>query len=141
MSGRISNADVIRAQEARIDSLTLLLERLTAMHAETLHALTETLHALTERRSTPTASESVTIKRAGIGDKPTTIDVSAVVQEGETLEDARRRASIEYEAACERYPLPNGHPYAAELGPDDLEAKLRASVEGLRAVPEPEATK
>jgi hypothetical protein len=131
---RLSLSDVVQAQEARIDSLTLLVERLTAMHAETLHALTE-------RRSTPTASESVTIKRAGIGDKPTTIDVSAVVQEGETLEDARRRASREYEAACARYPLPNGRAYAAALGPDDLEEKLRASVEGLRAVPEPEATK
>jgi hypothetical protein len=83
---RLSLSDVVQAQEARIDSLTKLLEALTAMHAETLAALTE-------RRSAPTASESVTIKRAGIGDKPTTIDVSAVVQDGETLEDARRRAS------------------------------------------------
>jgi hypothetical protein len=110
------------------------LERLTAMHAETLTALTE-------GKRSPAASESVTIKRAGIGDKPTTIDVSAVVQEGETLEDARRRASIEYEAACARFPLPNGNAHAAELGPDDLSEKLRASVEGLRAVPEPKETK
>jgi hypothetical protein len=87
------------------------LERLTQMHAETLAALTE--------RGRPTASESVTIKRAGIGDKPTTIDVSAVVQEGETLEDARRRASIEYEKAAARFPLPNGYAHAAPLGEED----------------------
>ena len=111
MSGRISNADLLRAQEARIDSLTLMVERLTTMHAETLAALTE------HRR--PNASESVTIKRAGIGDKPTTIDVSAVVQEGETLEDARRRASIEYEHACARFPLPSGYAHAAPLGDEE----------------------
>src|SRR2546421_5347252 len=88
------------------------LEALTLMHAETLAALTE-------HRRTPTASESVTIKRAGIGDKPTTIDVSAVVQDGETLEDARRRASIEYEKAAARFPLPNGYAHAAPLGEEE----------------------
>src|SRR3954454_3037308 len=109
---RLSLSDVVQAQEARIDSLTQLLERLTAMHAETLAARTE-------RRSTPTAAESVTIKRAGIGDKPTTIDVSAVVQDGETLEDARRRASIEYEKAPRRSLLPTGCAHAAPLGEEE----------------------
>jgi hypothetical protein len=108
---RLSLSDVVQAQEARIDSLTKMLEALTAMHAETLAQLTE--------RGRPTASESVTIKRAGIGDKPTTIDVSAVVQEGETLEDARRRASIEYEKAAARFPLPNGYAHAAPLGEEE----------------------
>jgi hypothetical protein len=87
------------------------LEALTRMHADTLAALSE--------RHRPTASESVTIKRAGIGDKPTTIDVSAVVQDGETLEDARKRASIEYEKAAARFPLPNGYAHAAPLGEED----------------------
>jgi hypothetical protein len=127
---RLSLSDVIQAQEARIDSLTALLERLTAMHAETLAALTE-------RRSTPTASESVTIKRAGIGDKPTTIDVSAVVQDGETLEDARRRASIEYEKAAARFPLPNGYAHAAPLGEDDNPRLPPTLVESLEASVKP----
>src|SRR3954451_24546553 len=117
---RLSLSDVVQAQEAMIERQAKQLEALTRMHAETLAALTD--------KRSPTASESVTIKRAGIGDKPTTIDVSAVVQEGETLEDARRRASHEYEAACARFPLPNGNAHAAELGPDDLSEKLRASV-------------
>jgi hypothetical protein len=112
MSGRLSLSDIVAAQEARIDSLTLLVEKLTAMHADALAALTE-------RRAKPTASESVTIKRAGVGDKPTTIDVSAVVQDGETLEDARRRASIEYEKAAARFPLASGYAHAAPLGDEE----------------------
>ena len=108
---RLSLSDVVQAQEAMIERQAKQLEALTAMHAETLAQLTE--------RGRPTASESVTIKRAGIGDKPTTIDVSAVVQEGETLEDARRRASIEYEKAAARFPLPNGYAHAAPLGDEE----------------------
>jgi hypothetical protein len=123
MSGRISNADIIRTQEARIDSLTAMLERLTAMHAETLAALTE--------NRKPSAPESVTIKRAGIGDKPTTIDVSAVVQDGETLEDARRRASIEYEKAAARFPLPSGYAHAAPLGDEENPRQPPTLVEQL----------
>ena len=108
---RLSLSDIVASQEAMIERQAKQLEALTAMHAETLAQLTE--------RGRPTASESVTIKRAGIGDKPTTIDVSAVVQEGETLEDARRRASIEYEKAAARFPLPNGYAHAAPLGEED----------------------
>jgi hypothetical protein len=108
---RLSLSDIVAAQEAMIERQAKQLEALTRMHAETLAALTE------NRR--PNASESVTIKRAGIGDKPTTIDVSAVVQEGETLEDARRRASIEYEKAAARFPLPNGYAHAAPLGEEE----------------------
>lgn len=122
---RLSLSDVVQAQEARIDSLTLLVEKLVGMHAETLAALTE-------RRTAPTASESVTIKRAGIGDKPTTIDVSAVVQDGETLEDARRRASIEYEKAAARFPLPNGYAHAAPLGEEENPREPPTLVENLR---------
>jgi hypothetical protein len=128
---RLSLSDVVAAQEAMIERQARQLEALTRMHAETLAALTE--------NRKPTASESVTIKRAGIGDKPTTIDVSAVVQDGETLEDARRRASIEYEAACARYPLPNGYAHAAPLGkeenprmPPTLVENLRDSVKGKK---------
>jgi hypothetical protein len=109
---RLSLSDIVQAQEAMIERQAKQLERLTQMHAETLAALTE-------RRSSPTASESVTIKRAGIGDKPTTIDVTSVVQEGETLEDARRRASIEYEKAAARFPLPSGFAHAAPLGEEE----------------------
>jgi coenzyme F420-reducing hydrogenase alpha subunit len=108
---RLSLSDVVQAQEAMIERQAKQLEALTRMHAETLAALTE--------RHRPNASESVTIKRAGIGDKPTTIDVSAVVQDGETLEDARKRASIEYEKAAARFPLPNGYAHAAPLGEED----------------------
>jgi uncharacterized coiled-coil protein SlyX len=116
---RLSLSDIVAAQEAMIERQAAQLERLTQMHADTLAALTDTLAALTERRSSPTASESVTIKRAGIGDKPTTIDVTSVVQEGETLEDARRRAAIEYEKAAARFPLPSGFAHAAPLGEEE----------------------
>jgi hypothetical protein len=121
---RLSLSDVVQAQEARIDSLTLLVEKLTAMHGEAWAALTE--------RHRPNASESVTIKRAGIGDKPTTIDVSAVVQDGETLEDARKRASIEYEKAAARFPLPNGYAHAAPLGAEDNPRNPPTLVDDLR---------
>jgi hypothetical protein len=128
---RLSLSDVVAAQEAMIERQAAQLERLTQMHAETIQALTE--------RGRPTASESVTIKRAGIGDKPTTIDVTAVVQDGEVLEDARRRASIEYEKAAARFPLPSGYAHAAPLGkeenprmPPTLVENLRDSVKGKK---------
>lgn len=108
---RLSLSDIVAAQEAMIERQAKQLEALTVMHAETLAALTE--------KRGPSASESVTIKRAGIGDKPTTIDVTAVVQEGETLEDARKRAAIQYEKAAARFPLPNGYAHAAPLGEDE----------------------
>jgi hypothetical protein len=111
MSGRTSMSDILRSQEALIEAQRSDIERLIGVVSDVLAALTE------NRR--PNASESVTIKRAGIGDKPTTIDVSAVVQDGETLEDARRRASIEYEHACARFPLPSGYAHAAPLGDEE----------------------
>ena|SRR5690242_14256279 len=129
---RLSMSDVIKAQEARIDSLTLMVERLTAMHADTLAALTES------RR--PSASESVELARSGVGGNPTTAKVSVVVQEGETLADASERARIEYEALCRRFPLPNGLAHPAELGPT-LREQLEASVHGLRSVPDKEGEK
>jgi len=127
---RLSMSDVIQAQEARIDSLTLMVERLTAMHAEALAALTES------RR--PTASESVELARSGVGGNPTTAKVSVVVQDGETLTEATDRAMIEYERMANRYPLPNGQTHAAPLqepGPT-LREQLEASVHGLRSVPD-----
>lgn len=111
MSGRISNADLLRAQEARIDSLTLMVERLTTMHAEALAALTE------NRR--PNASETVELSRAGTSGNPTVVKVSVVVQEGETEDDAYRRAAIVYEKAAARYPLPSGYAHAAPLGDEE----------------------
>ena len=121
---RLSLSDIVQAQEAMIERQAKQLEALTVMHAETLAALAE--------HRKPTASESVTIKRAGIGDKPTTIDVSAVVQDGETLEDARRRASIEYEKAAARFPLPNGYAHAAPLGDEENPRQPPTLVDDLR---------
>jgi hypothetical protein len=91
---RLSLSDVAEMLLAQAERDRAEREQLTGL-------LKEVVAGLTAPRPV-TASESVTIKRAGIGDKPTTIDVSAVVQEGETLEDARRRASIEYEKAAAR---------------------------------------
>jgi len=107
VSGRISNADIIRAQEARIDSLTLLVESFLALERERLEAERE--------RSRPTASESVKIARSGTGDHTTAVAVEVVPQEGETLQEARARAMVEYEAICARYPMANGHAHAAGL--------------------------
>lgn len=121
---RLSLSDIVQAQEAMIERQARQIDALTLMHAETLAALTE--------KRGPSASESVTIKRAGIGDKPTTIDVSAVVQEGETLEDARRRASIEYEKAAARFPLPSGYAHAAPLGEEENPRQPPTLVETLR---------
>jgi hypothetical protein len=116
---RLSLSDVVQAQEARIDSLTLLVERLTAMHADTLAALTE--------NRKPTASETVEIARGGTSGNPTTVKVSVVVQEGETVEQARRRAQTEYEAACARFPLPSGFAHPAPLG-DENNPKMPLSL-------------
>jgi hypothetical protein len=108
---RLSLSDVAEMLLAQAERDRAEREQLTGL-------LKEVVAGLTAPRPV-TASESVTIKRAGIGDKPTTIDVSAVVQEGETLEDARRRASIEYEKAAARFPLPNGYAHAAPLGDEE----------------------
>lgn len=129
MANRITNSDLMRAQEARIDSLTLMVEKLTVMHGEALAALTESRKA--------GASETVELARSGVGGNPTTAKVSVVVQEGETLSEASERARLEYEALCRRFPLPSGLAHAAELGPT-LREQLEASVHGLRAVPEEE---
>ena len=130
--GRVSMADVIRSQEAFIETLIAQNDRLATMHAEALAALTES------RR--PSASESVEIARAGVGGNPTVAKVSVVVQDGETLTEATDRAMIEYERMANRYPLPNGLTHAAPLqepGPT-LREQLEASVHGLRAVPDKE---
>jgi hypothetical protein len=121
---RLSLSDIVAAQEAMIERQAKQLEALTAMHAETLAQLTASKR--------PAAAESVTIKRAGIGDKPTTIDITSVVQEGETLEDARRRASIEYEKAAARFPLPSGFAHAAPLGEEENPRQPPTLVEQLQ---------
>lgn len=108
---RLSLSDVVAAQEAMIERQAAQLERLTAMHAETLHALTE------NRR--PQASETVELSRAGTSGNPTVVKVSVVVQEGETEDDAYRRAAIVYEKAAARYPLPSGYAHAAPLGDEE----------------------
>src|SRR5690348_17387305 len=84
-------SDVIQAQEARIDSLTLMVERLTAMHAEALAALTES------RR--PSASESVELARSGVGGNPTTAKVSVVVDRKSTRLNSSH-PSISYAVFC-----------------------------------------
>src|ERR1700757_2797693 len=106
---RLSMSDVIQAQEARIDSLTLMVERLTAMHGEALAALTD-------RRQ---AAETVVLKRIGTGDKPTAVEVAVVVQPSETVEAAYERAAQVYERAAARYPLPSGYAHAHALGPEN----------------------
>ena len=118
MSGRISNADIIRAQEARIDSLTLLVESFLQLERERLD-------------KSRTASESVKIARSGTGDHTTAISVEVVRQEGESLSDARNRAAVEYEAVCARYPMANGMTHAAPLSSEapTLAEQLQATVD------------
>lgn len=99
---RLTQSDIIRAQEARIDSLTLLVESFLALERERLD-------------KARTASETFKIARSGTGDHTTSIAVDVVVQDGETLADARNRAAVEYEAACARYPMANGLTHAAPL--------------------------
>ncbi len=97
---RRSLSDIIEAQEA-------MLEKLLAMQAQTLEALTE--------KSARTASETFKVARSGTGDHSTAIAVEVVPQDGETLADARNRAMVEYEAAAARYPMANGLTHAAPL--------------------------
>ena len=97
---RVSLSDVIAAQADLIDR-----------HEQMIAAV---LAALSERRSA-TAAETVSLKRVGTGDKPTSVEVSVVVHEGETLEQAAERARGEYERLCTRFPLPNGEAHAAPL--------------------------
>lgn len=125
-------SEVNRAQEAQIETLLGMVRDLASQNAAVLAALTAP--------RTSTASESVTLSRSKLADKATGIDVQVVPQEGETLEDAVKRGATIFEASAARYPLPDGSAHAAPLG-DDLKAKLTASVEGLRAVPDPEETK
>lgn len=110
---RITNADIIRAQEARIESLTLLCER-------TLTMMGDVLAALTENRNRQ-ASETVKIARTGTGDHSTAIAFEAVVQEGETVEQAAARIGQAFEKAAARYPLASGYAHPAQLGAE-LEA-------------------
>ncbi len=106
---RLTQSDIIRAQEARIDSLTRTVEAFLDVERERI--------AVDERKNR-SASETVKIARSGTGDHTTAIAVEVVRQEGETLEDARNRASLEYEAACARYPMANGQTHATPLGED-----------------------
>lgn len=99
---RVTNADIIRAQEARIDSLTLLVESFLTLERERLD-------------KSRTASETVKIARSGTGDHSTAISVEVVRQEGESLANARNRAMVEYEEAARRYPMANGLTHAAPL--------------------------
>src|SRR5438105_11719531 len=122
---RLSLSDVVQAQEA-------MIERQARMQEDTLAALREIAVMLAEVKQRPTASQMFALKRAGVGDKPTTIESLAVVQEGETLEDARRRASIEYEKAAARFPLPNGYAHAAPLGDEESPRQPPTLVDDLR---------
>lgn len=127
MSGRVSNADVIRSMEAQVETLL-------GMNRELIKTVSAVLEAFTERR---TASETVSIKRMGVGDNVSAVEVNAVVAEGESLKEAAARGSEVYEGLARRYPLKDGHAHTAELG-DGLDA-WRATARGLHSVPEPEA--
>ena len=133
MTGRVTNADVMRSQEAMIERLAGLMERSLEESAAMRSLLAEWI-----TRPQRTATESVELTRAAMGDHSTGIKVSASTQDGESLEAVTARAAAMFESRAKRYPLANGQTHAAELGPDDLEEKLRASVEGLKAVPDPE---
>lgn len=115
---RLTQSDIIRAQEARIDSLTLMVERLTAMHGEALAALTES------RKQS--AAQTIKLARGATGDHTTGIAVEFVVQEGETETEAVERAQVEYERLAARYPMANGLTHAAPLS-SDLADVLEAS--------------
>lgn len=132
MSGRVSNADVIRAQEAMIERLAGLLDRSLDESRDLRKLWADFID-----RPQHTASETVELTRAAMGDHSTGIKVSAASRNGESLEDVAARAAAMFESRAARYPLPSGHAHSAALGPDDLEDKLRATVEGLKLVPDP----
>jgi hypothetical protein len=132
MTGRITNADVMRSQEAMIERLAGIAEQSLAETAKIRELFAEFI-----TRPQRTATETVELTRAAMGDHATGIKITAASQNGETLEDVEARVSAAFERRAMRYTLPDGSTHAAPLGPDDLEARLRASVEGLRAVPEP----
>ena len=132
MSGRVSNADVIRAMEAQVETLL-------GMNRELISTVSAVLEAFTERRA---ASETIGLKRQGVGDKITTPDVNVVVGEGETLQQAAARAAEVYEALAARYPLADGTAHSSPLGDglDDWRQTLEQG-NGLHVVPEPEPVK
>jgi hypothetical protein len=132
---RLSLSDVLASQEALVERLIVELNEERAESRELRKLLTEWIS-----RPQRTATETVELTRAAMGDHATGIKITAASQNGETLEDVEARVSAAFERRAMRYTLPDGSTHAAPLGPDDLEAKLRASVEGLRAVPEPEET-
>jgi hypothetical protein len=133
---RLSLSDVLASQEALVERLIVELNEERAESRELRKLLTEWIS-----RPQRTATETVELTRAAMGDHATGIKITAASQNGETLEDVEARVSAAFERRAMRYTLPDGSTHAAPLGPDDLEAKLRASVEGLRAVPEPEEEK
>ena len=127
MSGRVSNADVIRAMEAQVETLL-------GMNRELISTVSAVLEAFTERR---TASETVALKRSGVGDKITMAEVNVVVGSDETLQQASARAAEVYEKLAARYPLPTGEAHSSPLG-DDLEAWRKTLETGkLELVKEP----
>ena len=127
MSGRVSNADVIRAMEAQVETLL-------GMNRELISTVSAVLEAFTERR---TASETVALKRSGVGDKITMAEVNVVVGSDETLQQASARAAEVYEKLAARYPLPTGEAHSAPLG-YDLEAWRKTLETGkLELVKEP----
>jgi hypothetical protein len=129
---RLSLSDVLASQEALVERLIVELNEERGESRELRRLLTEWIS-----RPQRTATETVELTRAAMGDHATGIKITAASQNGETLEDVEARVSAAFERRAMRYTLPDGSTHAAPLGPDDLEAKLQASVEGLRAVPEP----
>jgi hypothetical protein len=133
---RLTLSAVLASQEA-------MIERLIAELREERDESRELRGLLAEWITRPqrTATETVELTRAAMGDHATGIKITAASQNGETLEQVEARVSAAFERRAMRYTLPDGKTHAAELGPDTLAEQLLASVEGLRAVPEPEETK
>ncbi len=127
---RLTQSDIIRAQEARIDSLTAVVEAFLKVELERIAA---------DERKQRNASESVKLNRGATGDHATGVTIEVVVQEGESVDEAYTRAAEAFEKAAARYPLPSGYAHPWKLdgatgdGPDtkaDLEATLAAASKG-----------
>lgn len=131
---RLTLSDVLASQEAMIERLIVELREERAESRELRGLLAEWI-----TRPQRTATETVELTRAAMGNHATGIKITAASQNGETLEQVEARVSAAFERRAMRYTLPDGSTHAAPLGRDNLEEKLRATVEGLRAVPEPEA--
>jgi hypothetical protein len=112
---RLSLSDVLQAQERLIEAQREQIGTLAEMQHEQGATLARILEAVLDRKPVP-ASESLSLKRGTVGQTPTGVEVNAVPQNGETLEDAAERSRRLYESLAARFPLPSGAAHAAPLG-------------------------